>query len=100
MEDKINEHFEEGADSLSCRAQLPEDESFLWEVYASTRQEELDSTNWTPAQRKTFLDFQFKAMRNGYASQFPKGEFSVILLAGRRIGLMVVDRTESELRLA
>jgi ribosomal protein S18 acetylase RimI-like enzyme len=38
-------------------------------------------------------------MRSGYASQFPRGEFSVILLGEQRIGRMVVDRGEAELRL-
>jgi len=99
MEEKIDAQFEEGLDALRCRAQLPEDESFLRNVYASTRQDELNLTNWNPEQRKTFLDFQFKAMREGYARQFPQGEFSVIMLAERRIGLMVVDRPENELRL-
>jgi GNAT superfamily N-acetyltransferase len=84
---------------LRCRAQLPEDETFLREVYASTRQEELDLTSWNQEQRKSFLDMQFKAMRAGYASHFPRAEFSVVMLGDQPIGLMVVNRAEDELRL-
>jgi ribosomal protein S18 acetylase RimI-like enzyme len=85
---------------LRCRPQLPQDEPFLRQVYDSTRAEELDLTGWSPEQRKLFLDSQFKAMRMGYASQFPKGEFSIIMLAEQPIGYMVVNRAENELRLA
>jgi ribosomal protein S18 acetylase RimI-like enzyme len=99
MEDKTDAQLDAAAGLLRCRRQLPEDETFLWEVYASTRQEELDRTGWSPAQRKIFLDSQFKAMRHGYASQFPHGEFSVIMLGEKQVGLMVVDRAENELRL-
>lgn len=99
MESKTDAPFDDAASPLSCRAQWPEDESFLWEVYASARQEELDQTGWSPEQRKIFLDSQFKAMRRGYASQFPRGEFSVVMLGEKKVGLMVVNRAEDELRL-
>ena len=99
MEDKNDAHLNEISGLLRCRAQVPGDEAFLWEVYASTRQEELDLTHWSQAQRKVFLDSQFKAMRGGYASQFPQADFSVILFREQPVGLMVVDRAETELRL-
>ena len=98
MEDKSDAQCDGTLGSLRCRPQLPEDEEFLWQVYASTRQEELDLTGWGPEQCRSFLDSQFKAMRLGYASQFPQAEFSVILLGKLRIGLMVTDRAETELR--
>lgn len=99
MEAETDVQFQAFRRSLRCRPQLSEDEAFLWQVYASTRQEELDRAGWSPEQRKVFLDSQFKAMRTGYASQFPQGEFSVIMLGEQRVGLMVVDRPENELRL-
>jgi ribosomal protein S18 acetylase RimI-like enzyme len=99
MADQTDAQLDSAAGSLRCRPQLPGDETFLWEVYAGTRQEELDLTDWGPEQRKVFLDSQFKAMRVSYASQFPRGEFSVIMLGAQRIGLMVVDRAQNELRL-
>ncbi len=100
MEDKTDAQVMDAVEgSLSCRRQLPEDETFLWEVYASTRKEELELTDWSPQQRRIFVDSQFKAMRKGYASQFPQGEFSVIMLGAQPVGLMVVHRAETELRL-
>ena len=88
-----------GAGSLSCRPESPDDEVFLHQVYASTRQEELDLTNWSQEVRKAFVDSQFQAMRRGYASQFPDGEFSIIMLGGQRVGRMVVDRGENVIHL-
>ena len=99
MADQTDAQLDSTAGSLRCRRQLPEDETFLREVYASTRQEELDLTDWGPEQRKVFLDSQFNSMRISYARQFPRGEFSVIMLGAQRVGLIVVDRGENELRL-
>jgi ribosomal protein S18 acetylase RimI-like enzyme len=99
MQEKFEAKWGATAGSLRCRPERPGDEAFLREVYASTRQEELDLTNWSHEQRQVFLDSQFKAMRSGYASQFPEGEFSLILLGEQPIGRMVVDRGEAELRL-
>jgi ribosomal protein S18 acetylase RimI-like enzyme len=98
MESKTNAPSSEGA-PLRCRPQCPQDEPFLREVYGSARQDELELTGWGPEQRKLFLDLQFKAMRQGYASQFPRGEFSVLLRGDEPIGLMVVNRAEDELRM-
>jgi ribosomal protein S18 acetylase RimI-like enzyme len=87
------------SESLRCRPQFPEDEAFLREVYGTTRKEELDLTDWSSEQRKVFLDSQFRAMRQAYTSQFRQGEFLVIIMGEQPIGLMVVNRAQTELRL-
>jgi GNAT superfamily N-acetyltransferase len=92
----------ESAESMSDISLRPEqagDESVLFEIYASTRKEELDLTGWDAATRQAFLNHQFSAMRNGYRSMFPQAVFSIILLGGRPIGRQVVDRTPDEIRL-
>jgi len=80
------------------RPERPGDEAFLFAVYASTRAEELSLTNWNEDLRRAFLNQQFNAMRHGYQSQFPTGEFLVIEAAGIPIGRMVIDRTAAEIR--
>jgi GNAT superfamily N-acetyltransferase len=87
-----------GSAVVSLRPEQPGDEAFLSEVYASTRQEEMDLTNWDAATRGAFLDLQFKAMRNGYRTMFPRAQFSIILLDEAPVGRMVVDRAAAELR--
>jgi ribosomal protein S18 acetylase RimI-like enzyme len=82
---------------LSLRPERPEDESFLFEVYAGTRQEELALTGWDAPTRTAFVQMQFKAMRQGYASQHPRAQFCVILVSGNPVGRMVVDRSEENI---
>jgi ribosomal protein S18 acetylase RimI-like enzyme len=82
---------------VSLRPEQPGDEGFLFEVYAGTREEELALTNWDEPTRRAFLNQQFNAMRQGYRSMFPSGEFSIIELAGQPAGRMVIDRTEKEI---
>ena len=86
------------ADSVSLRTESPEDEAFLQEVYASTRQEELDLTGWNAAMREAFVRMQFAAMRQGYAGMFPHGDFSIILLNQRPVGRIVISRADDAFR--
>src|ERR1039458_6284914 len=71
---------------VSLRPESPGDESFLYAVYASTREEELALTNWD------------ETMRQGYRSMFPAGEFWIIELDGKPAGRMVIHRDAAELR--
>jgi GNAT superfamily N-acetyltransferase len=84
---------------LTLRPEQPTDEIFLLHLYATTRQEELDLTNWDAATRAAFVKMQFKAMRQGYASMFPHGQFSIVTLGDLVVGRMVVNRAEHEIRL-
>jgi ribosomal protein S18 acetylase RimI-like enzyme len=81
------------------RPEQPTDEAFLLELYASTRREELELTQWDAATCAAFVKMQFKAMRQGYASMFPLGQFSIVLLQEQAIGRMVIHRGEQEIRL-
>ena len=83
---------------VSLRPEQPGDERFLYEVYASTREEELALTNWDAPTRRAFVDQQFGAMCRGYRSMFPAGEFLVIEAAGRPVGRIVVDDSPDEFR--
>lgn len=84
--------------TVSLRTETAEDETFLAEVYASTRQDELNQTNWDDKTRAAFLDMQFKAMLKGYRSTYPQAQFSIILSDDKPVGRMVVDRTAAEIR--
>jgi ribosomal protein S18 acetylase RimI-like enzyme len=85
--------------TIVCRPERPEDEPFLREVHAGTRQEELDAWGLPPEMRAAFLDLQFKAQRQGYRSQFPQAEFLIILLANQPVGRIVLNRTPDALSL-
>lgn len=82
--------------NLCLRGATPEDEPFLFEVYASTRSEELEGLGWDDNQKRAFITMQFLARERSY----PRVDNRVILLNGREIGRMLVDRRETEISLA
>lgn len=84
--------------AIVLRPERPDDRSFLYEVYASTREEELALTNWDEPARRAFVNQQFDAMMAGYRSLFPEGEFLILELAGRSVGRMVLHRGGNEIR--
>lgn len=94
VESKSNGH----PPPVSLRPEQPGDEGFLYEVYASTREEELALTNWDDQMRRAFLTQQFNAMRQGYRSMFPSGEFLIIALDGQPAGRMAIHRAATEIR--
>jgi ribosomal protein S18 acetylase RimI-like enzyme len=98
MNAPVGSNLNAGLPPVSLRPEQPEDEGFLFEVYASTRLEELALTNWNEATRRAFLSQQFNAMREGYRTMFPAGEFSIILLENRRAGRMVIHHDATEIR--
>ncbi|MDB6053816.1 MAG: GCN5-like N-acetyltransferase, partial [Verrucomicrobiales bacterium] len=80
------------------RPEGPQDEGFLFELYASTRQEELEAWGWPPEMRRDFLTLQFKASQ-GHHRAFPEAEFQIVMLDGINAGRVVVNRTRAELQL-
>ncbi len=83
---------------ITIRPEQPQDEAFLFELYASTRQEELDAWGWPPEMRSAFLTMQFRASQ-GYHRAFPDAEFQIVMLDGVNAGRLVVHRTREELHL-
>src|SRR5687767_10939668 len=83
---------------LALRPECSDDEPLLYNLYASTREEELALTDWNAATRESFLRMQFNAQRAGYRTMFPEGEFIMVLAGGTPIGRLVVNRTTEEIR--
>lgn len=75
------------------------DESFLRELYASTRADEMAQVPWSDEQKEEFLGFQFDAQHKYYQEQFPDAEFLVIEKVGVPIGRLYIDRRDDEHRL-
>jgi ribosomal protein S18 acetylase RimI-like enzyme len=86
------------ASALTLRPVRPEDESFLYEVYASTRRDELAFTGWPAAQVEALLRMQFAAQQRAYLAQFPAGDFQIILCRERPIGRLYLERRADEIR--
>jgi len=86
--------------TISLRSVLPEDEPFLFRLYASTREVELESFGWGEADKGAFLHLQFKAHQHHYATISPQADQRVILQDGRPVGTLIVIRAQKEIRLA
>jgi len=87
------------ADSITLRPVSAGDEGFLYQVYASTREEELAPLPWTEAQKAAFLRMQFDAQRRHYHEHFPDAAFLVIVRDGRPAGRLYVDRRREGIRI-
>jgi ribosomal protein S18 acetylase RimI-like enzyme len=83
---------------ITLRSEEPGDDAFLFNVYASTRQEELALTPWDESTRHAFLKMQFDAMKRGYRSNYPAAEFSIIMREEKPIGRLVLDRAGEQFR--
>ena len=87
--------MENESENLVLRETTPEDEQFLFDVYASTRQEELEGLGWDDNQKRDFIKMQFLARERSY----PRVGDRIIVLNGRPIGRMLVDRNDAEILL-
>jgi GNAT superfamily N-acetyltransferase len=67
----------------------------LLEVYVSTRIDELAGVGWNDDQKRAFIKMQFVARERSY----PRVDDRIILLDGRPVGRMLVDRNEAEILL-
>jgi ribosomal protein S18 acetylase RimI-like enzyme len=86
-------------EAVALRPIGPADETFLYEVYASTRQAELAPVPWDDDQKAAFLRMQFSAQHQYYQEHYPTAAFDVILVAGQPAGRLYVHRGPDELRI-
>ena len=76
----------------TLRPATPADEPFEFQVYASTRVEELAVTGWDDSQIRAFLSMQFRAQTVHYATHFPAATRDIILVDGKPAGRLIVER--------
>jgi ribosomal protein S18 acetylase RimI-like enzyme len=76
----------------------PSDVEFLYRVYASTRQPEMDLVPWSAAEKDAFLRMQFEAQSRDWAEKNPRASFQVIVVDGRPAGRLYLDRRADEIR--
>ncbi len=84
---------------LILRPAEAEDEDFLFELYASTREEELSAWGWDEAQKESFLKLQFRGQQQHYRLAYEGADHHIILIDERAAGRLMVLRMESEIRL-
>jgi ribosomal protein S18 acetylase RimI-like enzyme len=86
------------ATELRLRAASDSDRAFLFQVYASTRSDELVHVGWSVEQLQAFLSMQFDAQHRYYHENFPSARFDVIEVNGKPAGRLYVKRQAEEIR--
>jgi ribosomal protein S18 acetylase RimI-like enzyme len=84
---------------VTLRPVVQSDEDFLFEVYASTRREEMNSWGWDASQQDAFLKMQFMAQKRSYEMQHANSSHDIILNEGVPVGRFLVARTSEEIHL-
>jgi len=95
---KLEDVTEETA-TISLRAAGPEDENFLYEVYRSTRAEEMAAWGWNETQQELFLKLQLRARDQSYQMHYQELDDRVILLGGEKAGRLILSRGADAIRL-
>ena len=85
--------------SITLRPIEPDDEEFLYRVYAGTREAELAQVDWDAAQKEAFLRMQFTAQHQYYQEHYAGAAFQVILTQSRPAGRLYVARWPDEIRI-
>jgi len=85
--------------NLSLRQETPQDETFLFDLYATTRDYEMIHVPWDDLQKQLFLHQQCDAQLKHYRSHYSDADFKIVELDGKPIGRIYVHRGAKELRL-
>jgi ribosomal protein S18 acetylase RimI-like enzyme len=86
-------------DSTSLRPERPDDYEFMADLYASTREEEMQLTDWTDEQKHAFLRSQFDAQTAHYRTHYSAAEFWIIERNGERAGRLYLHYRPEDLRI-
>ncbi len=75
------------------------DLEFLYQLYANTREAEMQMTDWDMARQDEFLRMQFNAQHQHYQKYYANADFQLIQLDGKNIGRFYVEEMNDEFRL-
>ncbi|MDQ3817866.1 MAG: GNAT family N-acetyltransferase [Acidobacteriota bacterium] len=84
---------------VRLRPVTPEDEAFLYEVYKTTRAEEMAMVPWDEAQREAFLKMQFSAQQAHYRTYYSGTSHDIILSGTDMVGRLYVARERDAIRI-
>jgi ribosomal protein S18 acetylase RimI-like enzyme len=85
--------------TIELRPAESDDDPFLFEVYTSSRGEDLAEMGLEAGAIRTFLETQYAAHQVFFQNDYPETDDSIIMRESERIGRMVVLRGEREIQL-
>jgi ribosomal protein S18 acetylase RimI-like enzyme len=83
-------------ESITFRPETPEDREFIYRVYASTREMELNMVPWTHEQKDAFCRQQSDAQRAHYDKMYEGSEYLIVLRDGEPIGRLYLHSVEGD----
>lgn len=75
----------------------PEDEEFLFRLYASTREQELLAWGWDETMRQEFLKMQWRAQQMSYSAHYPHADHRLIFSGEQRAGRIIIFQNGLEM---
>lgn len=85
------------ASAVCLRPSTADDNAFLFDVYASTREDELAALDWDAPTKAAFLEHQFNAQDSHYRAHYAGAEFLVIMAGTDLIGRLYVERGKADI---
>lgn len=85
--------------NITYRPITENDLEFLYQVYASTREEELSVVDWSEQELEDFLRMQFDLQHKQWMKNYDRAAFDIILFDGIPAGRLYVDRWKKEIRI-
>jgi ribosomal protein S18 acetylase RimI-like enzyme len=82
---------------IHFRTASQEDDSFLCQLFAGTRERLLASLPFDAAQKEAFARQQHVCQDQYYRQQYPHASFDVVCSGDQRIGRLYVNRTREEI---
>lgn len=86
-------------DRISFRPETDQDAEFLYRLYASSREQEMQVVPWTDEQKEEFLRSQFQAQTLHYKKNYTEADYSIILLDGQAAGRLYLHQEPNDIRI-
>lgn len=85
--------------TISLRPYRPDDQDFLFRLYATTRLHEIAPLGWSAAEQEAFLRMQFTAQQRWHELSYSGAEHQIIEQDSAPIGRLLVLRRPDAVRL-
>jgi ribosomal protein S18 acetylase RimI-like enzyme len=95
----VAHHLSDLTRGITLRPVASSDRDLLLQVYASTREEELQLVDWSADQKAAFVRMQFEAQDAYYREHYHPATFDVVEVDGEPVGRLYVARWEDEIRI-
>jgi ribosomal protein S18 acetylase RimI-like enzyme len=85
--------------TLAVRPALPQDEIFLYDLYAAVREPEFALAQISATQKELLIRMQFRAQMSAYTEMYPNSCYHLVLLDAKPVGRLWVAPGDGELHL-